>query len=88
MGPYLFLFLGFAAFWIGQLVFPTIIFFLTIAKAVRLHVTGLIKDGIIRTMLRDGESFLLSLVVPSAIDLSEAYAYTQGLCISCEFSFC
>ena len=49
------LYLGFAAFWIGQLVFPTIIFFLTIAKAVKLHFQGQIKNGIITTMLRDGE---------------------------------
>lgn len=49
------LYAGFAFFWIGQLVFPSIIFLMTMARALVLRKEGTIKGGILDVMLRDGE---------------------------------
>ncbi|KLO18920.1 hypothetical protein SCHPADRAFT_935759 [Schizopora paradoxa] len=49
----------FAAFWIGQLVFPTLIFLLTIIRAFSLRVQGTGSGGILSTMLRDGTVYFL-----------------------------
>lgn len=53
--PLLVLYAGFAFFWIGQLVFPSIIFLMTMARALVLRKEGTIKGGILDVMLRDGE---------------------------------
>ena len=45
----------FAAIWVAQLITPTIIFLLTLARAVNLRRHGAIRGGIIGLMLRDGE---------------------------------
>lgn len=48
--------IGFAAFWIGQLVFPTVIFLLTFGRAIGSY--GLrqsFRGSILGLMLRDGE---------------------------------
>ncbi|EJD01519.1 uncharacterized protein FOMMEDRAFT_148003 [Fomitiporia mediterranea MF3/22] len=49
----------FAAFWIGQLVFPTLIFIMTLARAVRLQRFGSVKGSLINVMLRDGVMYFL-----------------------------
>ena len=51
--------LGFAVFWMGQLVFPTLIFVMTLARALRLRRYGAIKGGILNVLLRDGKFTVL-----------------------------
>ncbi|THH11915.1 hypothetical protein EW145_g343 [Phellinidium pouzarii] len=63
----------FAAFWIGQLVFPTIIFVLTFARAFR---SGFMRGGILEIILRDG---LIYFLVIFCANLMNVVTYATAL---------
>jgi len=62
----------FAAFWIGQLVFPTLVFFLTVVRAFSLRVQGTGGGGILNTMLRDGTMYFLVIFL---VNLANVLTY-------------
>ncbi|KAI5123109.1 hypothetical protein M0805_001465 [Coniferiporia weirii] len=53
----------FAAFWIGQLVFPSMIFVLTVARILLLHRQGTARGGISVLMLRDGVMYFIVIFI-------------------------
>ncbi|KAL5530066.1 hypothetical protein ACEPAF_6323 [Sanghuangporus sanghuang] len=62
----------FAVFWMGQLIFPTLIFIMTIARAVRLRRYGPMKGGILNVMLRDGVMYFLVIFI---VNLANVVTY-------------
>ncbi|THH09835.1 hypothetical protein EW145_g1729 [Phellinidium pouzarii] len=62
----------FAAFWIGQLVFPSLIFVLTIIRIFMLHRRGATRGGISTLMLRDG---IMYFAVIFLVNLANVLTY-------------
>ena len=50
---------GFAALWIGQLVFPSVVCFLTTSRILYLRRDGMLHGSIINAMLKDGIMYFL-----------------------------
>jgi len=59
----------FVAFWVGQLVFPTLIFVLTIAKGASLYRGGTSRSKVLRIMLRDGLMYFLVIFLANVVNV-------------------
>jgi len=59
----------FAAFWIGQLVFPSIVFLLTLFRIVRLKRLGSLKGGVVDIMLRDGSIYFSAIFLINLMNI-------------------
>ncbi|KAH8114784.1 hypothetical protein DFH11DRAFT_188049 [Phellopilus nigrolimitatus] len=65
----------FAAFWIGQLIFPSLIFVMTIVRVFILRRQGSVNGGIIVLMLRDGVLYFLVIFF---VNLANVLTYVIG----------
>jgi len=59
----------FVAFWVGQLVVPTLIFVLTIGKGVSLYRYGTSRSRVLRIMLRDGLMYFLIIFLANVVNV-------------------
>jgi len=59
----------FAAFWVGQLVFPMVIFILTIAKGASLYRDGTGRNRVLEVMLRDGLMYFLVIFLANLVNV-------------------
>ncbi|KAL5527746.1 hypothetical protein ACEPAG_6547 [Sanghuangporus baumii] len=63
----------FAAFWIGQLVFPTLIFVMTFIRVIRLRRYGTLKGSLLTLILRDGICYFFVIFIAN---LTNVLTYT------------
>ncbi|KLO12998.1 hypothetical protein SCHPADRAFT_940772 [Schizopora paradoxa] len=59
----------FVAFWVGQLVFPMLIFVLTITKGASLYREGASRSKVLRIMLRDGLIYFLIIFLANVANV-------------------
>ncbi|KAL5520989.1 hypothetical protein ACEPAG_8911 [Sanghuangporus baumii] len=59
----------FATFWAGQLVFPTLIFIMTIIRVLYLRRIAPIRDSILTVLLRDGIMYFLVIFVANTVNV-------------------
>ncbi|OCB88809.1 ABC1 domain protein [Sanghuangporus baumii] len=59
----------FATFWAGQLVFPTLIFIMTIIRVLHLRRLAPIRDSILTVLLRDGIMYFLVIFVANTVNV-------------------
>ncbi|KAL5505080.1 hypothetical protein ACEPAH_7743 [Sanghuangporus vaninii] len=59
----------FATFWAGQLVFPTLVFIMTIIRVLHLRRLAPIRDSILTVLLRDGIMYFLVIFVANTVNV-------------------
>ncbi|KAL5507897.1 hypothetical protein ACEPAH_5515 [Sanghuangporus vaninii] len=63
----------FAAFWIGQLVFPTIVFVMTLVRVIRLRRYGTLKGSLLTVISRDGICYFFVIFI---VNITNVLIYT------------
>ncbi|KAL5487684.1 hypothetical protein ACEPAI_5792 [Sanghuangporus weigelae] len=66
----------FAAFWIGQLVFPTLVFAMTLVRVIRLRRYGTLKGSLLTVIFRDGLCYFFVIFI---VNLTNVLTYTESL---------